>query len=560
MFARLILLLLASFSVYPALLLAAERPRQWLEARTPHFRVITNGSETQARRVARQFELVRAVYKTLNSKARVDPGAPVVILAAKNESTMRTLLPAFWEKKGQVHPAGIFAGDNTKHYVALRLDVRWESSYHVVYHEYIHLLMNLNLRWLPVWLDEGLAEFFANADLGEKKEAVVGRPSAQQVSLLRQNKLLPLDVLFSADHNSPYYTEENKATIFYAQSWAVTHYFMVGDRGAHTPQLLNYLALLQDDVPEAEARVKAFGDLEQLKQDLGKYLSLFSPYTLRVPAPGEIDEEAFTVRPMPAAELAAVQGDFLLHTQRPVEARAKLEEALRLDPNLAAAYESLGFLNYTQDDADEAADCFTRAVQLDSRSYLAHYYHAIFEEKRAHDEKSMAEVEASLRRSIGLNKEFAPAYDALAGLLVRHGKDLNAALATARHAVDLEPGVQAHHLLVASVLLHMRRTDEARTLLERLMRMAKTAQDRARAESMLTRAEEYQQYQGKTKRPGERANADEPKPSFGEQGKPVLERQNPPGPEKLRSAQPRRPRHQLRARADPAGQPERSSW
>jgi len=34
--------------------------------------------------------------------------------------------------------------------------------------------------------------------------------------LLRQNKLLPLATLFTVDHTSPYYHEENKGSIFYA--------------------------------------------------------------------------------------------------------------------------------------------------------------------------------------------------------------------------------------------------------------------------------------------------------------------------------------------------------
>lgn len=31
----------------------------------------------------------------------------------------------------------------------------------VVYHEYAHTILHMNSRWLPVWLDEGTAEFYA---------------------------------------------------------------------------------------------------------------------------------------------------------------------------------------------------------------------------------------------------------------------------------------------------------------------------------------------------------------------------------------------------------------
>jgi len=39
---------------------AEEKP--WMEVRSPHFRLITNGSESVGRHMARQFELIRAVF------------------------------------------------------------------------------------------------------------------------------------------------------------------------------------------------------------------------------------------------------------------------------------------------------------------------------------------------------------------------------------------------------------------------------------------------------------------------------------------------------------------
>ena len=43
-------------------LVAQEKP--WLEVRSPHFRVITNGSDRDARHVARAFEQMRAVFSS----------------------------------------------------------------------------------------------------------------------------------------------------------------------------------------------------------------------------------------------------------------------------------------------------------------------------------------------------------------------------------------------------------------------------------------------------------------------------------------------------------------
>src|SRR5271165_1457704 len=72
----------------------------WLEVRSPHFVVASNAGEKQARQVAQQFEEIRGVFQTAFPKLRLDPGKPIIILAAKNENSMKALIPGFYEQKG----------------------------------------------------------------------------------------------------------------------------------------------------------------------------------------------------------------------------------------------------------------------------------------------------------------------------------------------------------------------------------------------------------------------------------------------------------------------------
>ena len=55
--------------------------------------------------------------------------------------------------------------------------------------------------------------------------------SVGHVFLLRQSKMLPLQTLFEVDYKSPHYNEKNKQSIFYAQSWALMHYLIIGKAG-----------------------------------------------------------------------------------------------------------------------------------------------------------------------------------------------------------------------------------------------------------------------------------------------------------------------------------------
>ena len=36
------------------------------------------------------------------------------------------------------------------------------NPYHVIHHEYVHLLVSLNFEKMPVWTNEGLAEYRAD--------------------------------------------------------------------------------------------------------------------------------------------------------------------------------------------------------------------------------------------------------------------------------------------------------------------------------------------------------------------------------------------------------------
>src|SRR5215470_16256199 len=104
--------------------------QNWVEVRSPHFTVASNAGEKEARRIADQFEQIRVLFHAALPNLRVDPAQPVVILAAKNEATMKALLPEDWEVKGHVHPAGLYQPGEAKHYVVLRVDSEGSNPFH----------------------------------------------------------------------------------------------------------------------------------------------------------------------------------------------------------------------------------------------------------------------------------------------------------------------------------------------------------------------------------------------------------------------------------------------
>jgi tetratricopeptide (TPR) repeat protein len=479
--------------------LAADKPEKWFEIRSPNFLIVTNAGEKQGRRTAEEFELFRAAIHSVIPAIKLDPGQPVIVVAVKDEKSLKKLLPAYWETKGRVHPAGIFLAGPEKHYAAVRLDAEGETRFHVLYHEYVHLLVNVNFEWFPLWLNEGLAEFYATAVL-QGFQVGLGRPSEGHLYLLKENKLLPIEELLRVDHSSPHYNEANKTSIFYAQSWALTHYLLVGDRGVHFKQLDQYLIELRKGATERQAAEVAFGDLKKFDKTIGNYISRSSYYYLPTKPPADIDEKTFPARELTPAEAASVAGDFYVRTRRPVEARAALEQAMSLDPTLAAPRESMGLLCQIEGKLEEALQWFDQAVRLDSKSYLAHYYHAMMSSRGGLNADGMEAAEKALLRTVELNPRFAPAYSTLASLYAVRNEKLPEALKFAKKAVELEPGNLFHHLNLGNVLMRMDRVAEAETVGKRMLATARTNEERMAAQAYLQNLSSYRDYVVKKKR------------------------------------------------------------
>jgi len=87
---------------------SAAGSRKWIEVESPHFRVVTDGSQTDARQVALRLEQLRYVFASQFPKLRLDSGAPLLVFAAADEDTARSLLPSLKKAKNGQYIAGIY--------------------------------------------------------------------------------------------------------------------------------------------------------------------------------------------------------------------------------------------------------------------------------------------------------------------------------------------------------------------------------------------------------------------------------------------------------------------
>src|SRR6202140_1295308 len=72
-----------------------EKIEPWVEIRTAHFIVASDGGEKTARRIAGEFETLLRVFQATMPNARISTGVPVRILVPKDGQSFARMAPQF---------------------------------------------------------------------------------------------------------------------------------------------------------------------------------------------------------------------------------------------------------------------------------------------------------------------------------------------------------------------------------------------------------------------------------------------------------------------------------
>jgi len=498
---------LGTFFLFAAALAAPTG--RWVEVRSPNFIVVSNAGEGQARKTAVQFEQIRSLFRDSLSYAKNAASPVITIMAVKDEDSLRELLPEYWAQKGHAHPAGIFLdGGYDQFQVAVNLAAHGDNVYESLYHEYYHSVTVPYFPGLPTWVAEGMADFFGNSAIGDKK-ADLGMPNAGLIEELRSKQLIPLATLFKVDHKSPYYNEQNKVSIFYAESWALIHYLMLGDQRSHNPSFGAYLNAVSQGTGQDEAAGKAFGDLRKLQDNLEKYIERFSFPAIEVPAPPKVPEGSLSMRTLSEAEVGAYSGGFLVLHRQFEQADPLLKESAQLDPKLALAQRNLAFLHLYRDEHAEALTSLSAAIALDPQDATTRFLRAeLTFDGVSHTDP---QIETDLRQAIALKADFADANGLLAVYLAANNEKLPEALTFGQKAVSLQPGNVSLQLILAHVLASMHRYDDAERLGRAVLARATEDGIRTEANQILTYVSQARDYDAQERQRQEesvaRANA-----------------------------------------------------
>ena len=345
----------------------------WTSVRSKNFLLVSNASEKDIREVGTRLEQFREVFSLLFTNLNINSPIPTTVIVFKNHESYRPF-------QLNARNAGYFQSGSDVNYIALKLikDLGTEQDpYTIIFHEYTHLLLRTTTGNVPLWFNEGMAEYYSTFSITDDQKVVMGKPISSHVYLLRERKMLPLRTLFQVDSKSPYYNESEKQSIFYAESWALMHYLVLGKDGQRMTQLGNFIDLMARSVPMEDAFQQAFSTtFENMEKELRAYIQrdrypfVSGSFTNKVTY-----DSAMRSAPITEAEAQAYLGDLLLKSNR-AECEIYLQKALALDPDQPMANASLGLLRVRQGKHEEARQRLERAVAASSQNYLIHYYYA----------------------------------------------------------------------------------------------------------------------------------------------------------------------------------------
>lgn len=411
----------------------------WTSIKSKNFTVVGNAGEDEMRKVTMRLEQFRQAVSLLFSAAKIESRVPTTVILFKSHGSFKPFKPKY-KGKTKENVGGYFLPAGDLNYIVLTTDTGggYNSPYHVIFHEYEHFILSNNLQRAPAWLGEGLAEFVSTLETSDHAQKVrLGTPIAHHVYTLRYNTPIPLKTFFTLDQRSPQYNETDKAGIFYAQSWALIHYLMLGNNGARRPQLTRFISQLNSELPIEENFRQSFQvDYGKMESELRGYLKNHSypvlEFTLEKPL--ELNKDAVSTT-LTDSEVEYHLGDLLLRSFRLDEAVERLQKSIALNANFAPAHVSLGLVRLRQQRAAEAQKLFRNALALDPRLPLAHYHYAA----ALGAENKLEEAVASLRQAIALKPDMVGAHAELgrAYRIMRRDEDALAAYNQAiLHAPD----------------------------------------------------------------------------------------------------------------------------
>jgi hypothetical protein len=277
----------------------------WREYASPHFVVRSDAELEDAQESVRDLETTYEALRAILFAS--DPGEtkPLHVVLFAHGADLHRFLPS--GTLAAFIPA--LPGDPESEPTILVETSLSDEARRVFLHELTHAFIGRTFSRVPLWLNEGLAQYFETMRV-EPGRVVVGDPI--EGSGIPANQMPSLSALLAADATT-FYAGRNahsvdgmyQQTSYYAGCWYLVHMFMHANENYRT-RFLDFLDALKRREPAANAWVRAFDETisRQLAVDYLEYLRADSLAPGFVPLETPTKGEVHTIeRLMPAEEV-----------------------------------------------------------------------------------------------------------------------------------------------------------------------------------------------------------------------------------------------------------------
>ncbi len=240
---------------------------EWREAVSPHFVIVSEGSERELIRTAQRLEAVHWLLTQATNQRGPERGQRVRVYLLHNSVAVRSAA-------GVSENSPLIAVYFNNRMVPTALAAR-DRPPTDLYHEYAHHFMFQYMpRRFPHWFIEGFAETVSTASFEIDGHITYGKVQNERRNELRYGRWIPTPRLFAErdeddDDNDGERSHAGVAT--YGQYWVTAHYLLFAPE--RRGQLSRYIAAITRGENSTAAAETAFtGGLEQLDADVRTYL------------------------------------------------------------------------------------------------------------------------------------------------------------------------------------------------------------------------------------------------------------------------------------------------
>jgi Tfp pilus assembly protein PilF len=339
----------------------------WHRVTTPHFLLVGDVPARTLRGLAVDLEALESLLGALNPDQSVlSPRAQVIVFA--NQATFARYAPLVaGDRPAPV--SGFFLSHPHGDFVVVSAAAE-PDVHRVLYHEVLHRFVRHHLPEAPLWLNEGLAEFYSTLEV-ESGEAWVGRQVVDHVVRLQRGPRRPLGELLEISADAHAEEDTVRESAFYAESWALVHHLLVNEGGGRAA-LARYAGRLRAGEDPVAAFSAEFGDLAALDRRIDQELRRAPREPLRVDVRESTRYADLQAPSVAAADLHYRLGWLLSHHSpaRAASAREAFDTAFGFDPEHAGATLGMGWLEELTGDHDAARQLYARSAELDQRDPL----------------------------------------------------------------------------------------------------------------------------------------------------------------------------------------------